>query len=220
MFDAEIVIENMAEDDSFSAMLKVVSSDKWIPASATGNSIRLTDLAPNTEYDVRIDFDGRVSQTGFKTKEIVSSRFSPLKQRLYLCDASLLKETSITVLEQENRLPEMKTDTLHLRNTVMSEQNLALLMNCTVATEAFSTDVETPMYLVLRTPEDTCVHSQIVQPVSVTAPYFHVVSDFSPLFDQYYLLHGAYHSGMIRLEVYWLNELLGSTELILSEGTP
>lgn len=218
IFEAEIAVESISDDASLSAMFKAVSSDKWVPASVNAHLVSLTDLAPNTEYDVQIDIDGCISLTSVKTKEAVSARFTPLKQRLYLCDALLLKETSAAVLEQENRLFEMETDSLHLRSSRMSDQNLAILMNCTVTTESFSTDAETQMYLVLRTPQDTCVQLQTVQPVSVAAPYFRILSDFSPLFDQYYLRHGAYHAGAIRLEVYWLNELLGSADLILSEG--
>lgn len=222
-----------AQPDSFSAVLDIGNArgDVTLQLYAYGSgagpvltgsapTMTLSPLAPETPYTVSVTSGGQTAQANFTTLPAETGRFTPLQQKIFTCDSAVVAKTA-NLHDLTNRAIEAKPftgDQLTLRNTTLFAQNLSILLSCSVAYEAPAEFSDGVMLLVLRTPDDIVTQAFDVPGHTKSKPRFNLTHDFSPLFDEYFSRHHTHYQGEIRLEIYWLNELLGSADLTLTDG--
>lgn len=211
-FDAAVTISYAKED--VTAKLRVRGSDKDRDISADREGMLMTELAPETDYILTVFSGAEVKETPFRTGVAALERFRPIRQRIYTCAAEQLGQMTDTELLLSGQLTEPKKGTLPLRQIRLRDQNLAILLYCTVGCEPGEV-AEMPLYLVLRAEDDVIVRT-IGQPGQMLEDtQFWMMYDYAELFDAYFNLHGRHCAGQVRLELYWQGEMLGSADLII-----
>ena len=211
-FSAVLRLENAVEG---TAHVCVTGAAAGYEVPLKGDVLTLTNLAPETSYVVTVNAGGQSVESTFRTLAPAEGRFQPLMQHLRICPAELPEQLGLQDLRNSRELLYVDDLQLKLEQTRLGPQNLAILLSCDVKCEPGDFEADN-LYLVLRTPDDVIVQA-IPQGAGTLPTYgsFNVIPEFSSLFDQYFSRHGRHFKGVVQLEVYWLDELIGSVELTL-----
>lgn len=209
-FSAVLTLENVGEG-TVNVCVSGATAGYDVPLQ--GNTLTLTNLAPETSYVITVNANEQSAQSSFRTLASAQKLFQPLRQYLRTCPAELPSQLTAQALRNSKELIYLDEPVLKLEQTRLGPQNLAILLSCDVQCKPDEYAADT-LYLVLRTQDDVIV--QAIPQNAVTLPStFNVMPEFSPLFDQYFNRYSRHFKGLVQLEVYWLGELIGLAELTL-----
>lgn len=213
-FEAVVTLENATGDVSL--LVSAGGTDKGFTVTSADSAVTLTGLAPETAYTVQASMDGQTAQEAFRTTAAAIERFQPVSQNVFTCSVTLLDSNSnLTALLSNDEVTLLPDNQLTLRDTRLISQNTAILLSCSMQCEPGTFDDST-MLLVLRAPDDVITEAIPVPAWTLSSPSFRTTQNFSSLFDEYYNRHGRHYEGEVKMEIYWLNELIGSAELVLN----
>jgi len=214
-FGVDIQLENVGENASVHVVTRLANAQTIAEITTSGREIHLDNLAPTTEYEIVLESGGRTIKIPFTTETAASGRFQPLRQRVYTCQAHLLDKHDMAYLE-EYFASEADNGLINLRDASLAEQNLAILFRCRAGIDTIVTNEPSTIYTVIRIPDAVVLVQAMGVPPQTLETNFSAVTDVSALLDAYYAHHGAMPTGPIKLELYWLDELVGSSELTLN----
>lgn len=213
-FEATVTLGNATDDVSL--LVSASNTGEGFTVTSADSVVTLTGLAPETSYTVQASMDGQTAQEAFRTKAAAIEHFQPVSQNVFTCSVTLLDSNSnLTALLSNDEVTLLPDNQLTLRDTRLISQNTAILLSCSMQCEPGAFEDST-MLLVLRAPDDVVTQAIPVPAWTLSSPSFRTTQNFSALFDEYYNRHGRHFEGEVKLEIYWLNELIGSAELILN----
>lgn len=190
-----------------------------IAGQISENTALFEGLVPNTEYTVCVTINGKTQTAEAKTAPAADGFFTPVYQRVYTTLPYLLNEHSLEELFFANRITEITGSKLPIRDLSLSDQGLAVILYIASQTNISSINQESEMIVAMHTP-DGSVYSvcDVRSPFAFGDSNFRVLYNVSSLFDAYFADHGEMVSGAVRLEMYLLNELLGSIDILVEPG--
>lgn len=213
-FDAELTVA--ADSKPISARVNFANTQNGYEITSENQTFKISGLAPDTNYSITVQAGSKTDSISLHTLPAIAKRFQPFRQRLFMCESTLLDTRSIQELISGNDVTELTNLTLSLRPIPLLNQNVSILFCCTAHCDAGSYESGT-MHLVLRASDDVITRSITISQTTLENDYCYTVQDYSSMFDEYYSRHKAHCSGTVRLEMYWLDELLGSAELTLNQ---
>lgn len=212
---ATIIISGAPAEADFTAQLRVSGAVKGQEVPVTGGVITLTELAPQTTYTLTVTAGEQSGETTLTTLAPVEKHFRAAFTELYttIYLKSLQDQGARTLHKEEpNKLTTLTQNALSLSASPLASQEFAVLMYWRADLLETPEEFSRPYYLVLRAHGDVFVKTEAVQKASNSCAH-----DFTALLDECYARYGSHDfSAPVKLEVYWLDELVGATELTLT----
>lgn len=208
---AGIVLTNTAKDQP--CMVSCIPKDSpqmRRAVQAAAGSITLDALAPDTEYAVQVQVNGKTQEISLQTEMAANGRFQPVSQRLYMGNTMNISD------QPDEKMTEITGSGVTVHNGRLQDRGQMVVFTTSSETQMLVTEQETELLLVLRTQNGAVYTQTETMPAGTFQGYLRPVCDVTALFDAYYDDFGAPVNGRVTLEMYWMDELLGAAEASFS----
>jgi len=217
MFSATLTLSNCPTDIECTALVQASGATRGWEANVVNGAITLPELAPQTTYTVTVIAGSQTAETTLTTLSPVQKRLKPAFTSLYTTTyVSLLRNLGVSkfVSEYWNRLSLVPQNTLALQDLPVSSQDLALLLYWRADLLETPPKGSSPCSLVLRAHNDAFVLTEST-PLSEAS----CTHDVTLLLDACFERYGHHDfSEPVQLEIYWLDELVCTTQLTLVQA--